>query len=64
MFRLCDRFKKRCKMKKEYFKPVTVTVELTVENFMLNDSNRIPVGGQDKPSAAGSSRGEWGNLWK
>lgn len=53
-------------MKKEYFKPVTVTVELAIESFMLNDSNRIPVGGGDdfKPSAAGSSRGEWGNLWK
>lgn len=53
-------------MKKEYFKPVTVTVELTVESFMLNDSNSIPVvpGDEVKPSAAGSSRGEWGNLWK
>ena len=41
---------KKCKMKKEYFKPVTVTVELNVESYILNDSNRIPVGGQDKPS--------------
>ena len=56
--------KKRCKMKKKYFTPETVTVNLNVESYILNDSTRIPVNPEEvKPSAAGSSRGEWGNLW-
>lgn len=50
-------------MKKKYFTPETVTVNLNVESYILNDSTRIPVTPEEKPSAAGSSRGEWGNLW-
>ena len=52
-------------MKKKYFTPETVTVNLNVESYILNDSTRMPVD-QDAPkgpSAAGSSRSEWGNLW-
>jgi hypothetical protein len=50
-------------MKKKYFTPETVTVNLNVESYILNDSTRIPVTPEVKPSGAGSSRGEWGNLW-
>ena len=50
-------------MKKKYFTPETVTVNLNVESYILNDSTRIPVGNDGKPSLNGSSRGEWGNLW-
>lgn len=55
--------KKRCKMKKKYFTPETVTVNLNVESYILNDSTRIPVGNDGKPSLSNSNRGEWGNLW-
>ena len=50
-------------MKKKYLTPETVTVNLNVESYILNDSTRIPVGEDTKPSLNSSSRGEWGNLW-
>ena len=51
-------------MKKKYFTPETVTVNLNVESYILDaSSTRIPVGNDGKPSLSNSSRGEWGNLW-
>ena len=50
-------------MKKKYFTPEAVTVNLNVESYILNDSTRIPVGNDGKPSLSNSNRGEWGNLW-
>ena len=51
-------------MKKKYLTPETVTVSLNVESYILNDSTRITVGGENESSVAGSNRGEWGNIWQ
>ena len=59
----CLRPKKRRKMKKQYSKPEAVSVNFVVSNFLATSGNKIPVTPEVKPSAAGSSRGEWGNLW-
>ena len=53
-------------MKKKYSKPEAVSVNFVVSNFLATSDNKIPVNPNPeevKPSAAGSSRGEWGNLW-
>ena len=47
-------------MKKNYFKPEAVVVDVVIENIMLDSSVT------DKPQAPGeanTSRGEWGNVW-
>jgi hypothetical protein len=53
-------------MKKQYFKPEAVSVNFVVSNFLATSGgNKLPVDqdGPKVPSASGSSRGEWGNLW-
>ena len=53
-------------MKKNYLKPQTNSVNMEIENYILDASNDAPI--VDTPSGngkdAGSSRGEWGNVWK
>ena len=54
-------------MKKSYLKPESTRVELVISNFMLDDSNKIPVDGDGNnkvPSSAGEGRGQWGDVWK
>ena len=52
-------------MKKKYFTPEVIEVELGTISMLATSDNRLPVDqdGPKNPSAAGSSRGEWGNLW-
>lgn len=50
-------------MKKNYQKPETISVDMTTESYILDASNEIGFGNQAGPSAAGESRGEWGNVW-
>jgi hypothetical protein len=54
-------------MKKRYLKPEAEQIDVLVENYILNDSTRIPVDGNGDgttPDAADRNRGDWGNLWE
>ena len=54
-------------MKKRYLKPEAEQIDVLVENYILNDSTRIPVDGNGDGTtldAADRNRGDWGNLWE
>ena len=58
---------KVCIMKKEYFKPETVQIDMLVENYILNDSTSVPInvnGDGTTSDATNRDRGDWGNLWE
>ena len=51
-------------MKKNYFKPEVVVVNVVIDNIMQMTST--PVGGDADsgfPKESKGSRGEWGNVW-
>ena len=51
-------------MKKNYFKPEVVVVDVVIDNIMQSTS--VPVGGDAGsgfPEESKGSRGEWGNVW-
>ena len=50
-------------MKKKYFTPEVITVEFGTVNMLAASRIDVEQDGPKVPSAAGSSRGEWGNLW-
>ena len=51
-------------MKKQYLKPEVITVEFGTINMLAASSEQLPIKpGQGGTAGAGSSRGEWGNLW-
>ena len=55
-------------MKKDYQKPEVEKIDMVVEHFLATspNDNQIPIGGEGSgtdPDAAGSRRGEWGNVW-
>ena len=53
-------------MKKKYFTPEVIEVELGTISMLATSSGSeyVPIKpGQGGSAGAGSSRGEWGNLW-
>ena len=52
-------------MKKNYFKPEVVVVDVVIDNIMQITST--PVGGDNAgsgfPEESNKHRGEWGNVW-
>lgn len=53
-------------MKKEYMKPAVQECVAVVDEIIATSQVRITVGGdvENATTDVGSSRGEWGNLWK
>ena len=49
-------------MKKNYFKPEFVAVEIACDSVM-NETSRIPVTPEVKPSSANKQQGTWGDVW-
>ncbi|MBR2416142.1 MAG: hypothetical protein IKB11_05250 [Bacteroidaceae bacterium] len=50
-------------MKNTYVKPTASAVNMFVDSFICNDSNRIPVVDETKPSATNKQNGAWGDVW-
>ena len=52
-------------MKKNYFKPETVMVDLVLCNIIATSGNTNVGGDADSgfPKESKGSRGEWGNVW-
>jgi hypothetical protein len=51
-------------MKKNYFKPETELVDVTINNILLDSSgDNIPVVPGEGDEFANRHRGEWGNVW-
>ena len=53
-------------MKKNYFKPETVMVDLVLCNIIATSGNTNVGGGNAGsgfPNESKGSRGEWGNVW-
>ena len=56
-------------MKKEYIKPEVVMEVVVTEALLIVSDNRENMGSNERPGGpdefnAGTSRGEWGSLWK
>ena len=56
-------------MKKEYIKPEFAAVCVVAESMLAASDNRENMGSNEDPGGqdnfnAGTSRGEWGNLWQ
>ncbi len=53
-------------MKKNYFKPETVMVDVVLSNMIATSGNTTVEGGTagpGDPEEAKGHRGEWGNVW-
>ena len=52
-------------MKKNYFKPEVVVVDVVIDNIMQETSVPVSGGnaGSGDPEETKGSRGEWGNVW-
>lgn len=56
-------------MKKEYFKPEVVKVDVMASAIIATSGNTTVEGGggplgPGKPEESAGHRGDWGNLWK
>lgn len=50
-------------MKRKYSHPDVASVEMLVNSFICDGSNRIPVTDEVKPAAGREQQGQWGNVW-
>ena len=52
-------------MKKNYFKPETVMVDVVLSNMIATSGNTTVGGsaGSGDPEQVKGNRGEWGNVW-
>lgn len=55
---------KKCKMKKEYFRPEAIAIEFGTVNMLAASAARFEYRnlGQDSPEGS-ESMGQWGDLW-
>ena len=51
-------------MKKEYFKPEVVKVDVVASAIIATSGNTTVEGGNSGGFDTNKNRGDWGNLWK